>query len=133
MSRAWKRLLAIAALAMLLGAHGCGDYAIRLPGDYRLTRIYAGAVLINHPDRGIAVDANVDGYKVIGQYLVGHTSQAEQEPEKGYSKPGYFLVDTKAGSAKQGMTKGAWLDELRRVGITEEPKLDTPSRFDKEY
>jgi hypothetical protein len=133
MSRAWKWLLAVAALATLLGAQGFGDYSIRLPGGYRLTRIYAGALLINHPSRGIAVDANIDGYKVLGQYIVGHTSQADQEPEKGYSKPGYFLVDTKAGSAKQGMIKQAWLDELRKVGITEEPKLEAPSRFDRDY
>lgn len=117
--------------AMLLQA--CGDYSIRLPGNYRLTRIYADALLINHPDRGISVDANVDRYKVIGDYVIGHVSAADLPPEKKHSKPGYFIVNTKLHSTRQGLDKKTWLDELRKLGIKEEPTLEKPSRFDRDY
>lgn len=130
MKTTWIRTGLVGVFAVML-LQACGDYSIRLPGNYRLTRIYPGALLINHPDRGIIVDANVDSYKVIGDYVVGHVSAADVPPEKGYSKPGYFIVDTKEHRTRQGLDKATWLSELRRLGINEEPMLEKPSRFDK--
>ena len=40
-------------LAALLSMPACGDYSIQLPGKYALIRVYAGAVLISHPEMEI--------------------------------------------------------------------------------
>lgn len=125
----WLGLALMAAFSM----SACGDYSIRLPGNYALTRVYAGAVLINHPEKGVVIDANIDGYKVLGDLVVGHVTVAEESPEKEMSKPGYFIVNTKTHEVKQGLDKKAWLDALQAHGIGNEPNLGKPSRFDREY
>lgn len=122
-----------AAITVIVGMQGCGDYSVRLPGSYVLTRIYAGAVLINHPGKGIVVDANIDGYKVLGDHVVGHVAPADLSPEKEHSKPGYFLLNTKTHEVKQGLDKKAWLESLKKIGINDEPNLSKPSRFDRDY
>lgn len=120
------------ALVLFLGA-ACGDYAIQLPGKYQLTRVHGAAVVINHPDRGVIIDANVDGYALMGKLIVGHVSLAEHAPERELSRPGYFIVDTSTDHVEQGLDKNSWLNVLRAAGITQEPKLAKPSRFDSDY
>ena len=120
-------------LAMLLSLTACGDYEIHLPGGYSLIRVYAGAVLIGAPEAGVRIEANIDGYKVLNDLVVGHISIAEHSPEKEMSKPGYFILNTKTHEAKQGLEKKVWLDLMQALGITNEPSLGKPSRFDKNY
>ena len=118
---------------MVLSVSACGDYSVRLPGNYALTRVYAGAVLIGAPEGGVRIEANIDGYKVLNDLVVGHVIVAEHSPEKEMSKPGYFILNTKTHEAKQGLDKKAWLNSLQAQGISSEPSLGRPSRFDKNY
>lgn len=129
------RLIRIgAAITAIVGMQGCGDYSVHLPDSYVLTRIYAGAVLINHPEKGIVVDANIDGYTVLGDHVVvGHVTAADLSPEKEHSKPGYFLLNTRTHDVKQGLDKKTWLESLQKIGISNEPNLSKPSRFDRDY
>ncbi len=120
-------------IVLIGGLLGCGDYSIRLPGGYSLVRVYAGAVLIHHPEKGIVVNAHIDGYKVHGELVIGHVLSAELPPEKDYSKPGYFILNTKTHEVKEGLDKQTWLNSLRTIGIASEPRLSKPSRFDKNY
>jgi hypothetical protein len=128
------RLIRIsAAIVVISSMQACGDYSVRLPGGYVLSRVYAGAVLINHPEKGIVVDANIDGYRVVGDQVVGHVTAADLPPEKEHSKPGYFFLNTKTHEVRQGLDKKAWLESLESKGIRDEPTLSKPSRFDKDY
>lgn len=111
----------------------CGDYSVRLPNNYELIRVYAGAVLIGAPEGGVRIEANIDGYKVLNELVVGHVTVAEHSPEKEMSKPGYFIVNTKTHETKQGLDKKTWLDALQAQGISNEPSLGKPSRFDRDY
>lgn len=120
-------------LMMTFSMSACGDYSIQLPGNYALTRVYAGAVLINHPEKGVVVDANVDAYKVLNGLVIGHVTVAQESPEKEMSKPGYFIVNTKTHEVKEGLEKKAWLDALQAQGVSSEPSLGKPSRFDRDY
>jgi len=121
------------ALIVVLSISACGDYSVRLPGGYTLIRVYAGAVLINHPAKTEWIKANIDGYKVLNELVVGHVIIAEHSPEREMSKPGYFILNTKTHEMKQGLDKKAWLGSLQALGITDEPILSKPSRFDKNY
>jgi|SRR5438445_2733995 len=124
----------VALLLAVVSTTSCnGDYAIRLPGGYSLVRIYSGTVVISHPDIGIVVEANVDGYAVVGSLVVGHVSLASRDPEQEFSKPGYFVLNTRTHETKQSLDKAAWLESLRAAGILGEPKLNKPSRSDKNY
>lgn len=120
-------------LTMVFSMSACGDYSVRLPNNYELIRVYAGAVLIGAPEGGVRIEANIDGYKVLGDLVVGHVTVAEQSPEKEMSKPGYFIVNTKTHEVKQGLDKKAWLDALKAQGVNSEPSLGKPSRFDRDY
>mgnify|MGYP000294716043 CR=1 FL=1 len=105
-----------------------GDYAITLPNNYSLVRVYSGAVLIAHDKDGVVVEANVDGYAIVGSLIVGHSSKAEMEPERDLSKPGYFVLDTVSHSVIQGLDKKNWLTQLGGHGILTEPVLIRPER-----
>jgi hypothetical protein len=120
-------------LTMVFSMSACGDYSVRLPGNYALTRVYAGAVLIHHPESGVRIEANIDGYKVLNDLIVGHVTVAEHSPEKEMSKPGYFILNTKTHEVKESLDKKAWLDTLRTLGVNNEPSLGKPSRFDRDY
>ncbi len=109
---------------------GCGDYSVSLPGGYELTRVYAGTVLIHHPEKGVVVDANVDAYDVTDGFVIGHVSIADELPEKEFSKPGYFILNTKTHELKQGLDREGWVKSLKAVGKTIEPVLKSPSRYD---
>jgi hypothetical protein len=128
-------------LAMVLSMTACGDYNIRLPGGYSLARVYAGAFLIfrDRDGRGlggdVVVNATVDSYQVLDGLVVGHVSTLDymSPEEKEVSKPGYFILNTKTHKAKQGLDKKAWLDSLKVQGVSSEPSLSKPSRFDRDY
>lgn len=121
-------------IGAVLVMYACGgDYSVRLPGGYALTRVHAGAVVIHHPEKGIVVDANIDGYKVLGDIVVGHVIMADRTPDNAYSKPGYFFVVTKTHEVKQGLDKKSWLEALKKMGVNSEPNLSKPSRFDRDY
>lgn len=126
----WSNLILVMFFCILLG---CGDYAVNLPGGYSLVRIYAGAVLIKHSSNGVVINANIDKYKVINETIVGHVTLAELTPERDYSKPGYFIINTKTHEVKEGLEKKNWLEALQKQGIINEPKLNKPSRLDKDY
>lgn len=121
-------------LFTLVAVSGCGDYSISLPGDYSLAQIYGGAVVIcgPPPNRIIRIHANIDGYKVINGLVVGHVVVAERS-EKEYSKPGYFIINTKTDVVLQSLDKKTWLDSLRILGVNEDPALSMPTMFDKNY
>ena len=114
---------------LLLGITACGDYSVNLPNGYTLVSVYSGAILINHPHEGIAVEANIDSYQVIGDLVVGHSTSAELLPEKGFSKPGYFILDTRTRKVLQALDRTTWLSNLAKLGVSEVPVLNKPSRF----
>jgi len=123
----WRLL----GLALALVLSGCGDYRVPLPNGYELVRVYAGAILIADPTKALVVNANIDGYTVLGDLIVGHVALAELSPEREMSVPGYFIVNTATHEVKVGLEKQAWLDALLALGISDKPRLGTPSRFDK--
>lgn len=112
---------------------GCGDFSVRLPGNYSLVRVYAGAVLISGPSNVVVIDSNINSYKVLGHLVVGQVnSPGHFSPEeKAVSKPGYFILNTKTHEVRQGLDKKSWLDALQMLGVRNEPELGTPSRFDR--
>ncbi len=118
---------------VVVGTISCGDYSVQLPGGYSLVRVYGQTVLISRPGEGVVIEASIDGYAVVGSLIVGHVRLADHPPESDYSKLGYFIIDTQTHEAKQGLDKSSWLQALRVAGVTGEPKLDRPSRFDRNY
>lgn len=107
------------------------DYAIVLPGGYELWRVHSGAVLLIEPrNRLVVIMPNIDGYSVCRPLLVGHVSAAGLPADESKdSVPGYFLVDTRRGKVRQGLTEREWLTALRQYGIHSKPRLRKPSRY----
>jgi hypothetical protein len=129
-----RSILLAFVLVTVIGAMSCGaEYPVELPGSYQLDQVHSGAVAITHPATGIVIYASVDGYAVVGSVIVGHVSQAKRDPEREFSRPGYFIIDTRTNDAKQGLDKNSWLESLRSLGVMSEPKLHKPSRFDRNY
>jgi hypothetical protein len=118
-------------LVLALVLSGCGDYRVPLPNGYELVRVYAGAILIADPTKALVVNADIDGYTVLADLIVGHVAPADHPPERDMSVPGYFIVNTRTREVRMGLEKPAWLDALLALGVRDEPRLGTPSRFDK--
>ena len=123
-------------MVLLFCLSACGDYSIRLPGGYSLVRVYSGAVLIaGDHTRGVVIDPNVEGYAVLGDLVVGRVNTPGNltDEDMSASVPGYFILNTKAHTVRKGLVRQTWLDSLKELGITAEPRLSNPSRFDKNY
>lgn len=136
------RSLRFSVLIAAFSIAACGDYEIRLPGGYYLVRVYAGAYIISFRGQDgqsrtdeVVVNATVDSYQVLDGLIVGHVSTLDymSPEEKEVSKPGYFILNTKTHEVKQGLDKKAWLDSLNALGVSSVPRLDKPSRFDRDY
>jgi hypothetical protein len=119
----------IGSLAALLGGcNGCSDYSVGLPNGYRLARnsaestdIFKSSTRIEATVPPNIIELNVQGDLVFGQAV--HSPMASRK-----SVAGYFILDTKHERAQVGLTKEKWLAELKKFGISEEPKLKKPSR-----
>lgn len=115
-------------LVVVLVLVGCGgNFRIALPNGYEMMSEYTGQVWILGPDGRDVVAATVDGYAVIDSVVVGHVSLGLGRSAKNYSKPGYFVLDTKTGQVVQGMDKKEWLARLKDLGVTTAPQLHTPA------
>jgi hypothetical protein len=135
MIRTWRFKWLVIHLFLLFGVTACSDYAAPLPNGYSLVSVYAGAVVISGPGEehiGV-IGANIERYKVLGELVVGHVNMPEylSPEEKEVSKPGYFILDTRTHEVKAGLDKKAWLDSLKVLGISSEPRLSKPSSWDR--
>lgn len=110
------------------GSTMSGDYEISLPNGYSIIRESEGMVSVINtklPD----IEANVDGYRVYHNYMVGHVSKCRDKSR--HSQPGYFILEFYTGKAYQGLSKKQWLTMLRSYGIKQPPVLHVPSGSDE--
>ena len=97
-----------------------------LPGDYVMTRLHGDSKVISRKSDGSQViGPPIDEYAVYGRIVVGHVGR----PEAGSAtQEGYFLIDTRRGYVRKGLSKGAFLRLATEYGLREEPKLHRPRR-----
>lgn len=108
-----------------------GDYAVPLPNGYELVRLAGSTIVLDKPGLDCRlVGPTVDGYCVYGDIVVGHVSRDDSLRDIRPSVPGYFLVDTKQGTAFQGLGEAEWLKTLKKHGIAGK-QLRKPSRWDR--
>ena len=124
-----------------IGLHffsGSGDYAVELPGGYRLIRTNASTVAIWSPPvqrefGGVGEDCVVPptvtriavrGPLAFGLVETNPSSDPGHEPA-----PGYFVLDTQDGKVLLKLDKEKWLEALKEHGLSEEPELEKPSRW----
>lgn len=108
------------------------DYSIPLPSGYKLSRVYAGAVMLCGTEHDVLLCPNVDLYDVRAHIVIGHVStEGLSEHAARESIPGYFVLDTKKGVLNKGLSKDEWLQLLRKYGVASRPVLHRPSRFDR--
>lgn len=118
---------------LLAGCLGCGEYEVALPNGYELVRLGPNEIVIVLPHIGIIISPTVREYVVLSDVVTGY---AEPPPASvaGASEEavaeGYFVIDTASGEKWVGLERAEWLERLREVGISGEPKLNEPSRFD---
>ena len=128
------RLAVIAASAVLLmlgilllyAVTGGWSFEIGLPGGYSLARISGSdVVLCSPPMSEVVLGPEIDGYAVYGRIVVGHATYSSTY--RGESTPGYFLLDTKTGWLRSGLSEEQWMRLLRKCGIKGRPHLWRPT------
>ncbi len=128
-------LLALVALFTT----GCWDYEIALPHGWKLSQWSAGENVVLKPAPGSSriatlVGPTVDRYQVVEHFVLGHVDALPDAVHYGFrSSPGYFIVDTATNRVWQGLDELAWRQQLRELGIAEEPQLHWPTRYDTQY
>lgn len=111
------------------------DYEGELPNGYELFKansteigIAKGLVLLT----GDINWMNVKEDLVFGKVDELPAERRRTEVQKYEAPPGYFILDTETGSLQLGLEKEEWLNELAKVGISEEPNLEMPTAFASE-
>lgn len=108
------------------------NYDITLPNGYSLNRVQEKEMFMTDSDDTIVISPNIDEYKVSDDIVIGHVSVEDvQTDNTGYSKPGYFLVDTQTDEIKQGLREGVWRGTFSRYGIDRDYELSKPSVLDE--
>ena len=115
---------------------GSGDYAVELPGGYRLVRTNASTVTIWSPrllregELGhCVVPPKVTRIGVQGALVFGLVEVSPQADAGLVDAPGYFVLDTPKEEVLLKLDKEKWLQALKERGLTEEPDLKKPSRW----
>jgi hypothetical protein len=111
------------------------DYEGKLPNGYEINKISSTNIAIA---RGLTVfRGDINRMNIRGDVVIGRVDEltpAEQRTRisKFEAPPGYFILDTKTGSLQLGLEKKAWLSQLKKLGIAEEPNLKMPTAFASE-
>lgn len=132
------RLFAVTALIVLLS--GCEEYRITLPNGWILEQWSGGDHVIFKTDTEKRIQnligPTVEAYGVVDNVVAGRVAphlRAEWPPDLPVPKGGYFVVETATGRVWHGLDEAAWRQRLRDLGVTEEPRLQRPTRHDRQY
>lgn len=82
------------------------------------------------------IGPSVERYRVFDNIITGYASEPRwpgtyTPGSWGDEVPGYFVIDTQAHVFYVGLSKQEWMDKLSEFGVTDEPRMYRPSRFDK--
>lgn len=102
----------------------CGDYSIKLPNGYELTRISGSKYVISNSEKLILLGASVDKYYISGAYVIGSVSHSDDAPGTRF-----FTLDTERNRVIGDLPKHLWQKELTKIGVQGELKLKRPNRF----
>lgn len=119
---AW--LTAMVFLAALV-ITSCSDRGETLPGGYFIFIASPSEMFLNEPKYGGSIPELGTDLEEIGnhnEFIFGQSGAARG------AKPGYFLLNTKSGAIKTGLTQSNWLDLTTAAGIPNPPKLVNPAR-----
>lgn len=112
--------------AMLFAAFAitsCSDRQGPLPGGYFIFIASDSEVFLNEPKYGGSIPELGTDLKEIGhhnEFIFGRSGANRK------TTPGYFLLDTKNGSIKTGLTESNWLGLTAAAGIPNPPRLVNP-------
>ncbi|QYO64135.1 hypothetical protein [Leptolyngbya sp. 7M] len=133
--RKTRRLLGLFIILMLLVKCTPFDYEGKLPNGYEMNKTSSTNIAIA---RGLTVfRGDINRMNIRGNIVIGRVDELPSEEQrtrtsKFEAPPGYFILDTKTGSFQLGLEKEAWLRQLKKVGISEEPNLKMPTAFASE-
>ena len=136
-----KKIANLALILLFLSTILCSclpvDYEGDLPNGYKLGKSNSLSLgVFSMKNRSgfseeYITKMNIKGNIVFGKIdLVPPNLQRLVVGEKRH--PGYFILDTKTGLSQLGLERQKWLEELKKVGISEEPTLIPPSAFRNE-
>jgi len=121
-------IIAILAAMVFLAAlviTSCSDRGETLPGGYFIFIASPSEMFLNEPKYGGSIPELGTDLEEIGnhnEFIFGQSGAARG------AKPGYFLLNTKSGAIKTGLTQSNWLDLTTAAGIPNPPKLVNPAR-----
>lgn len=116
------------------------DYVVNFERGYRYFYSDDGIVLelrlqrdelprLRRLDGDLPRVAFLEGYRVYKGLIVGRVSHRDKVMAPTV-RTSYFVIDTRSDKLYDHLSKQKWLERLRHFGITSEPTLYKPSRFD---
>ncbi|MGE4109043.1 MAG: hypothetical protein AB7F66_17730 [Bacteriovoracia bacterium] len=103
----------------------CSDPGEPLPGGYFIFIAGSSEMFLNEPKYGGSIPELGTDLEEIGnhrEFIFGRSGS-----DRG-STAGYFLLDTKDGSIRTGLTESNWLVLTKEAGIPTPPRLVYPPR-----
>lgn len=126
----WKPLLSVpwltaTVLLVALAITSCSDRGEPLPGGYFIFYASNSEMFLNEPKYGGSIPELGTDLQEIGnhnEFIFGRSGGARR------ATPGYFLLNTKTGAIKTGLTQSDWLSLTTAAGIPNPPILVNPAR-----
>ena len=115
----------VTALFAALAFTSCSDRREPLPGGYFIFIASSSEMFLNEPKYGGSIPELGTDLQEIGhhnEFIFGRGGAARG------ATPGYFLLNTKSGTIKTGLSESNWLSLTAAAGIPNPPKLVNPNR-----
>lgn len=115
----------VTVLLAALAFTSCSDRQAPLPGGYFIFIASSSEIILIEPQYGGSILELGTDLQEIGhhnEFIFGRSGAARG------ATPGYFLLNTKSGSIKTGLTESNWLSLTSAAGIPNSPKLVNPNR-----
>jgi len=111
----YGRDLCLAFVCVSIGISACAER--RLPNSYTYVITNACEAVIEDPQEEIIVPQNVAKYVVIKEFIIGIRKNS-CNLTRDYAGPyGFFIVNTKTGYVKLGLSRAELRDRMRTLGL----------------
>ena len=124
--RNWLLLAAAGLVLGLVFGLWVSRPSIQLPAGYQIFFASSSEVFLEDPQGEIVVGASLAELNSEAGLIVGRNQPRPGDSQTIGNAAGYFVIETATGHITRGLSRDAWIQRLRELGVPGVPLLHPP-------